>query len=198
MLLQPHNAISIIYTCFNFLSDHTGKKALLYCHKPVRTLLWRHNERTGVTNHQCLPCWLKCFIRHISKKTWKLRVTGLCEGNSPMTGEFLTQRASNAENVSIWWRHLGKSSSLLVLSDSHLCSERPLSVALVWCIYTTTAKKVKSNRTWTHVRAIAYWVFTECFMCNMGKWPYLFVNTPHHFLYFFSLFRLRFATVWII
>ena len=35
----------------------------------------------------------------------KLRVTGLCEGNSPVTGEFSAQRASNAENVSIWWRH---------------------------------------------------------------------------------------------
>ena len=39
------------------------------------------------------------------KKTPKLRVTGLCEGNSPVTGEFPTQRASNAENASIWWRH---------------------------------------------------------------------------------------------
>ena len=27
------------------------------------------------------------------------------EGNSPVTGEFPAQRASNAENVSIWWRH---------------------------------------------------------------------------------------------
>ena len=40
-----------------------------------------------------------------SKKTSKLRVTGLCEGNSPVTGEFPAQRASYAENVSIWWRH---------------------------------------------------------------------------------------------
>ena len=31
----------------------------------------------------------------------KLRVTGLCEGNSPVTGEFPAQRASNAGNVSI-------------------------------------------------------------------------------------------------
>ena len=29
----------------------------------------------------------------------------LCNGNSPVTGEFPTQRDSNAENVSIWWRH---------------------------------------------------------------------------------------------
>ena len=25
--------------------------------------------------------------------------------NSPVTGEFPPQRASNTENVSIWWRH---------------------------------------------------------------------------------------------
>ena len=38
-------------------------------------------------------------------KTSKLCVTCFCEGNSPMAGEFPTQLASNAENVSIWWRH---------------------------------------------------------------------------------------------
>ena len=38
-------------------------------------------------------------------KTSKLRVTGLCAGNSPVTGEFPAQMASNVENVSIWWRH---------------------------------------------------------------------------------------------
>ena len=45
------------------------------------------------------------YSRRRSKKPLKLRVTGLCEGNSPVTGEFPAQRASNAENVSIWWRH---------------------------------------------------------------------------------------------
>ena len=46
------------------------------------------------------------YIRCRSKKMSKLRVTGLCVGNSPMTGEFPAQlSASNAENVSIWWRH---------------------------------------------------------------------------------------------
>ena len=37
-----------------------------------------------------------------SKKTSKLRVTGLYVGNSPVTHEFPAQRASNAENASIW------------------------------------------------------------------------------------------------
>ena len=40
-----------------------------------------------------------------SKKTSNLRVSGLYAGNIPVTGEFPAQRASNAENVSIWWRH---------------------------------------------------------------------------------------------
>ena len=40
-----------------------------------------------------------------SRKTSKLRVIGLCEGNLPVIGQFPAQRASNAENVSIWWRH---------------------------------------------------------------------------------------------
>ena len=39
------------------------------------------------------------------KKTSKLRVTGLCGGNSPVVEEFPAQMASNAKNVSIWWRH---------------------------------------------------------------------------------------------
>ena len=30
---------------------------------------------------------------------------GFCEGNPPVTGGFPSQRASNAENVSIWWCH---------------------------------------------------------------------------------------------
>ena len=40
-----------------------------------------------------------------AKETSKLRVTGLCAGNSPATGEFPAQMASNAEKVSIWRRH---------------------------------------------------------------------------------------------
>ena len=33
-----------------------------------------------------------------------LRVAGLCEGNSLVTGDFPAETAINAENVSIWWR----------------------------------------------------------------------------------------------
>ena len=72
-----------------------------------KTLRWRHNEHDSVSNHQPHDCLLNRLFGRKSKKTSKLRVTGFCAGNSPGTGEFPAQRASNAENVSIWWRHHG-------------------------------------------------------------------------------------------
>ena len=59
---------------------------------------------TQITN-QTTVCLLNRLFRRKSKRTSKLRVTGLCVGNSPETGEFPAQMASSAENVSIWWRH---------------------------------------------------------------------------------------------
>ena len=53
------------------------------------------NER--VSNHRCLAL----------KKISKLCATSHCEGN-PLTGRFPSQTASNAESVSIWWRHHGR------------------------------------------------------------------------------------------
>ena len=61
------------------------------------SLLWRHNERDGVSNHQPRDCLPNRLFRCRSTKTLKLRVTGLCEGNSSVTGEFSARRASNAE-----------------------------------------------------------------------------------------------------
>ena len=71
----------------------------------VQSLQWRHNGRDSVSNHQPCECLLSRLIRRKSKKTSRLRVTGLYAGNSPETGDFPAQRASNAENVTIWWRH---------------------------------------------------------------------------------------------
>ena len=69
-------------------------------------LQWRNNERDGVLNHQRHDCLLNRLFRGRSKQASKLRVTGLCEGNSPVTDEFPVQRASNAENVSIWCHYM--------------------------------------------------------------------------------------------
>ena len=86
-------------------------------HRQV-ALQWRHNEPNGVSNHQPHDCLLKCWFSHRSKKTSKLRVTGFCAWNSPVNGEFPAQKASNAENASIWWRH-------------HVCTKEPINHQLL-------------------------------------------------------------------
>ena len=83
--------------CFSFAifcSDH----CLINHTKPIHwtnidfTLEWRHNDRDGVSNHQPHNCLLNGLFGPRSNKTSKLRLTGLCEGNSPGTGEFPSQR----------------------------------------------------------------------------------------------------------
>ena len=57
------------------------------------TLQWCHNERDGVSNHQhhdCLPT--QSFIQAQIRETSNLCFTGLCAGNSLVTGEFPAQR----------------------------------------------------------------------------------------------------------
>ena len=47
------------------------------------TLRWHQNGRDSVSNHQLHGCLFNRLFRRRSKKTSKLRVTGLCLGNSP-------------------------------------------------------------------------------------------------------------------
>ena len=74
------------------------------------TITWSHysdvimNAMASQITSVSIVCSLFWF-RGGSKKTSKIRVTGLCEGNPHVTGGFPSQMASNAENVSNWWRH---------------------------------------------------------------------------------------------
>ena len=92
---------SVLY----FTPSYTSSMQELIMQGMQQTLQWRHNGRDSVLNHQPHGCFLNRLFRHRSKKTSKLSVTCLCAGNSPEAGEFPAQMASNAENVSIWWRH---------------------------------------------------------------------------------------------
>ena len=83
-------------------SSVTYPYIVLFC---TETLQWRHNERDGTSDHQTYDCLLNRLCRRRSTRTSKICVTGLCAGNSPVTGEFPAQRTSDTENVSIWWRH---------------------------------------------------------------------------------------------
>ena len=93
-----------------------------------KALQWGQNGHDDVSNHQPHGCLLNRLFRRRSKETSKLRVTGLCEGNSPVTGEFPAQRASNAENVSIWWRH----------HVVRVMGQREKSPLHQWCIHPST------------------------------------------------------------
>ena len=73
---------------------------LAYC-----ALQCRHNGRDGVSNHQPHDCLFNHILKVLIKENIKAPRPWLCAENSPVTGEFPAQRASNAENVSIWWRH---------------------------------------------------------------------------------------------
>ena len=101
-------------------------------------LHWRHDERddfskSGVSIVCPTFCWGADQI-----KTPKLHVTGLCEGNPPVTGGFPLQNASNAENVSIWWRH----HALLVT-----CTVMPSAFLIT---YYTRWQKAWSPLLWRH------------------------------------------------
>ena len=69
-------------------------------------LQWRYNEHDGVSNHQRLDCLPNRLLKRRSNETSKLRVTGLCEGNLPLTVEFPAQRVTRKmfpfDDVIMW------------------------------------------------------------------------------------------------
>ena len=73
----PPEGNMIIYPCPNFISDLAEPLSM------PQSLLWRHNGHNSVSNHQPYDCLLRRLFRRRSKQTSKLRVTGLCAGNSP-------------------------------------------------------------------------------------------------------------------
>ena len=58
-----------------------------------------------VTQITSLRLFIQPFIQAQIKENIKAPRHWLCQRNSPVTVEFLAQRASNAENAFIWWRH---------------------------------------------------------------------------------------------
>ena len=104
----------------------------------ILSLYWRHNGHDGVSNHQRLDCLFSRFFRRRSKKTSKLCVANLCVENSSVTGEFPAQRASNARNLFIWWRH-----HLSAFSWTKMCGFR---LRFQWSFFLTGFSWVRKNR----------------------------------------------------
>ena len=109
--------------------------------------IFTHMELDLGWNTGYFDCLLNSLFRRRSNKTSKLRVTSYYEENPPLTVGFPSQRASNAENVSIWWHHHGKykSNVLLCLRGNHnLLSD---------CKYIHTKFIVMQQYTHTHTHA---------------------------------------------
>ena len=62
-------------------------------------------ENIKTPRHKQLHCWFNCLFGWTPKKTSKLRVTVRLWGN-PGTGGIRSQRACNAKNVFMSWRHV--------------------------------------------------------------------------------------------
>ena len=84
--------------------------------KMSTSLLWRHNGRDSVSNHQPHDCLLKRLFRRRSKKTSKLRVTGLVRG--------IDRWPVNSPHKKIFFLHLMTSSCIKAYCDIHLRSVR--------------------------------------------------------------------------
>ena len=108
------------------------------------TLQWSHNELDGFSNHQPHDCLLNCLFRRRSKKTLKLRVTGLYVGEFTGHGWIPAQKASNAGNFPIWWRRHEKSHCILSCivywdysGNNDLCTLFQFSGSLMWFVDAT-------------------------------------------------------------
>ena len=86
----------------------TGTCAILKCQNMISEGLPFSIPITVTSNHRSLDCLSNRMFMRRQKKTSKLRVTDLWEGNPQVTGRFPPQKASNTEDVSIWWCHHAK------------------------------------------------------------------------------------------
>ena len=85
--IQCHVSISIyrqIYECHHQIFAHSLEIRSIFIADMeediiynLHSLQWRHNGHHGLSNHRRLDCLLNSLCRRRSKKTSKLRVTGL-------------------------------------------------------------------------------------------------------------------------
>ena len=108
MTFEQCNVVNVITYEWNYISyiDLVGPNISNITTNVIRfgvnvitfkPLQWRHNEFDGISNHRPLGCLISHLFRGRSKKTSKLHITGLYEGNSQVTSKVVF--------FSIWWCH---------------------------------------------------------------------------------------------
>ena len=98
-------------TDFNKISIKTNQFTRTKLHLSFVSVILSRGDIT-VTSNDChgvsIYRTIECFFSLTAKKHQRFALLSLCERNQPMTGGFLAQRDSNADNVSILWRHNGR------------------------------------------------------------------------------------------
>ena len=146
-------------------SRAASSRAVFYA-TDQHTLQRRHNECDSVSDHQPHDCLLNRLFGRRSKKTSKLRVTGLCEGKSPGTGEFPAQIASNAENVSIGWRHHVRGRrSIKSWQRTSILWITPVYLGLVHSGWTTVTKSMLYAGILTRLETTMYIGTSQVYHC---------------------------------
>ena len=144
------------------------------------SLQWHHNGCDGISNHEPHHCLLNCLFRCRSKKISKFRVNGLFAGNSPVTGEFLSQMASNV--IMITPQFSLQMSVILVTRDTHGFPLSHCQTSVYWAIHiwlcSLYEKRTNKMAGWHHNRhkTITKFYFVSYFpggfqrhQCTVGK-----------------------------
>ena len=148
-------------------------------------LQWRHNGRDSVSNHQPQHCLLYGLFR----RRWNIQAPR----HWPLCGEFTSDRwtpaqmASNAENVSIWWRHHGGVSFLRIQTTYLNCSVVVLEIR--WRIRVQDAETssyltLKNTGKWITLIHPQWHVTTKkhtkrvCILCGIYRIWYLAQQSP--------------------
>ena len=88
----------VLWRHFSWQLNDIGHVCHIYVDYPLH---WRNNYLDGVSNHQPHGCLLNRIYRRRSKETSKLRVTGVCVGNSPGPVDSPHKGQVTPKNVSI-------------------------------------------------------------------------------------------------
>ena len=120
----------------------------------LKSLRCCHNGHDCISNHQPHDCLLNRLFRRRSKKTSKLRVTGLCEGNPPKIVNSplkwpVTRKMFPFDDVIMSWH----------LSTQHDLS---LSMFLRWNTY------IVSGENFQRRCSSALYIFTICTLIHLS------------------------------
>ena len=91
--MYQYKTAFVLLLCNTWLHDNV----MIWIYIFGISLQWRFDGH----DHQLQVCLPNRLFRRRSKKTSNLSVTGLCVGNSAVTGEFSAKKATNAESVSL-------------------------------------------------------------------------------------------------